>query len=127
MNPRSKTILLHSSLFLATLFTTTLAGAEWYGKPVDSFWTFFVNGFTYSVPFLFILSVHEFGHYFTAMYYRIKASLPYYIPLPPPFPLGTLGALIQIKGEVKSKQQHFDIGIAGPLAGFIAAVGILIY
>ena len=127
MNPRIKTILIHSTLFLVTLFTTTLAGADWYGKQADSFWSFFVSGFWYSIPFLFILTVHEFGHYFTAMHYGIKASLPYYIPLPPPFLLGTLGAVIRIKSEVQSKQQHFDIGIAGPLTGFIAALGILVY
>ena len=127
MSSRTKTILIHSSLFLVTLFTTTLAGADWYGKPADSFWSFFINGFTYSVPFLFILTVHEFGHYFTAMYHGVRASLPYYIPLPPPFLLGTLGAVIRIKSEVQSKQQHFDIGIAGPLAGFVAALGILVY
>ena len=63
-----------------------------------------------------------------AVHHRIKTTLPFYIPLPPlPFFLGTLGALIRIKDSVRSKQQHFDIGIAGPLAGFIAALGILWY
>lgn len=132
MDPKIKSALIHTALFVATFVTATLAGAEWtYGRSVfmpDYAWSDFFSGLPYSVSFLFILTVHEFGHYFTARYYRIKTSLPYYIPLPPlPFFLGTLGALIRIRDHVKSKQQHFDIGIAGPLAGFIAALGILWY
>lgn len=132
MNPRAKTALLHSTLFVATFITTTLAGAEWtYGKSIlmpGYSWSDFASGLPYSISFLLILTVHEFGHYFTAMYYKVKATLPFYIPLPPiPFLFGTLGALIRIKSEVQSKQQHFDIGIAGPLAGFVAALGVLIY
>ena len=132
MNPKIKSALIHTALFVATFVTATLAGAEWtYGRSVfmpDYAWSDFFSGLPYSVSFLFILTVHEFGHYCTARYYRIKTSLPYYIPLPPlPFFLGTLGALIRIRDHIKSKQQHFDIGIAGPLAGFIAALGILWY
>jgi len=132
MNQRTKTILLHSSLFLATLITTTMAGAEWTnGKsvfmPEYSFGDF-ASGLPYSISFLLILTVHEFGHYFTALYYRVKTTLPYYIPLPPlPFFFGTLGALIRIKSLIPSRQQNFDIGIAGPLAGFVVAIGILFY
>jgi membrane-associated protease RseP (regulator of RpoE activity) len=133
MNPRLKTALIHSGLFLATLITTTLAGSEWvYGKSIavkGYSWNDFTLGFSYSVPFLFILTAHEFGHYFTAIYYRIKTTLPYYIPFPPivSFNIGTFGAMIRLKGIVKSKQQHFDIGIAGPLAGFVAAMIVLVY
>lgn len=132
MNPKIKSALIHTALFVATFVTATLAGAEWtYGRSVfmpDYTWSDFFSGLPYSVSFLFILTVHEFGHYFTARYYSINTSLPYYIPLPPlPFFLGTLGALIRIRDQVRSKQQHFDIGIAGPLAGFIAALGILWY
>jgi membrane-associated protease RseP (regulator of RpoE activity) len=132
MNPQIKSALIHTVLFLATFVTATMAGAEWtYGRSVflpDYSWQDFFSGLPYSVSFLLILTVHEFGHYFTAKSYRIKTSLPYYIPLPPlPFFLGTLGALIRIRDRVRSKQQHFDIGIAGPLAGFIAAIGILWY
>ncbi len=124
--------LIHLSLFVVTFVTTTLAGAEWvFGKSVfapEFSWQDFINGMSYSIPFLFILTAHEFGHYFTAIYYRIKTSLPYYIPLPPlGFMFGTLGALIRIRGVVQSKQQHFDIGIAGPLAGFVVTIGLMIY
>ena len=127
-----KKILLHLGLFLVTLVTTTLAGAEWvHGKSIfmpDYSWQDFLSGLSYSVPFLLILTVHEFGHYFTAIHYKVKTSLPYYIPLPPfPFMFGTLGALIRLKSRVPSKQQNFDIGIAGPLAGFVVAIGVLWY
>jgi len=127
-----KTAVLHSSLFIITFVTTTLAGAEWvFGKSIfmpGYSWADFASGMSYSIPFLLILTAHEFGHYFMAIYHRVKTTLPYYIPLPPfPFMLGTLGALIRIKSQVQSKQQHFDIGIAGPLAGFVVAMGVLWY
>ncbi|HZX75114.1 MAG TPA: site-2 protease family protein [Cyclobacteriaceae bacterium] len=127
-----KEILIHSSLFIVTFITTTLAGAEWtYGRSIygpDFSFNDFVSGMSYSIPFLFILTVHEFGHYFTARYYKIGTTLPYYIPLPfLTFTFGTLGALIRIKAPVESKQQHFDIGIAGPLAGFVATLIVLMY
>jgi hypothetical protein len=130
LTPRK--IALHTGLFLLTFITTTLAGAEWiHGKSVlvpGYTWNDFLSGMPYSIPFLLILSVHEFGHYFTAIHYRIRTSLPYYIPLPPfPFMIGTLGALIRLKSRVASKQQTFDVGIAGPLAGFIATLGVLGY
>lgn len=133
LTPRK--ILLHSGLFIVTFVTTTLAGAAWvYGKPIllERFawntaftWNDFRSGMSYSVPFLFILSVHEFGHYFTAIHHRIRTTLPYYIPLPIFF--GTLGAVIRMKSPVLSKRQTFDVGIAGPLAGFIATIGVLWY
>jgi membrane-associated protease RseP (regulator of RpoE activity) len=146
MNNTTRVVLRHGGLFLLTLITTTLAGAELTnGKSIFSgeySWADFFSGMSYSIPFLFILSVHEFGHYFAARYHHVPVTLPYYIPMPWfLFPLGTLGALIRIKppfvtqedgkvvikGGVVSKLQHFDIGIAGPLAGFIAAVGVLWY
>ena len=132
MNPRIKSSLIHSSLFILTLITTTLAGAEWtHGKSVlipGYTWEDFYSGLPYALCFLTILTAHEFGHYFTARYYGVRTTLPYFIPLPPfPMMFGTLGALIRIKQRVKSTQQNFDIGIAGPLAGFVVAIGFLWY
>jgi membrane-associated protease RseP (regulator of RpoE activity) len=135
MNPKIKTYLIHGSLFLVTFFSATAAGAEWtYGKSVfmeGYTWADFTSGLPYSICFLTILSCHEFGHYFTAIYYRIKTTLPYYIPVPPfpllPFTIGTLGAVIRIKERIASNKQQFDVGIAGPLAGFVVAVAFLIY
>ena len=132
MNPKIKSYLIHSSLFIVTFITTTLAGAEWtHGKSVlvpGYTWQDFYSGLPYAICFLTILTAHEFGHYFTAVYHRVRTTLPYFIPLPPiPMMFGTLGALIRIKQPVKSTQQHFDIGIAGPLAGFVFAIGFLWY
>ena len=130
LSPRK--ILLHLGLFLLTFVTTTLAGTEWvYGKSIfmeNYSWQDFASGMAYSIPFLLILTTHEFGHYFTAIHYKVRTTLPYYIPMPPlPLMFGTLGALIRLKSRVSTKQQNFDIGIAGPLAGFVVALGVLWY
>lgn len=144
MNPKFKSALIHSSLFIVTFITATLAGADWtHGKSVLAFvvyklgftniqyeftWQDFLSGLPYSLTFLGVLTVHEFGHYFTAMYHRVRSSLSYFIPLPPiPFMFGTLGALIRLRERVKTSTQNFDIGIAGPLAGFVTAIILLWY
>lgn len=132
MNKNTKTYLLHISLFVITFITTTIAGEWWiHGKMwlfTDYSWEDFSHGFKYSIPLLLILTVHEFGHYFTARFHKVKTSLPYYIPLPPfPFFIGTMGALIRIKEHVHSKKQHFDIGVAGPVAGFVVALAVITY
>lgn len=130
---------IHLSLFLITLLTTTLSGAEWmHGSSFfwvenTMSWEHFVAGFHFSIPFLFILTAHEFGHYFTARSYRIRVSLPYYIPmwlgfLPIPSPsIGTIGAFIRIIDRMKTPKEVFDVGVAGPLAGFIPAIILLTY
>jgi membrane-associated protease RseP (regulator of RpoE activity) len=123
-------------LFILTLITTTISGAEWmYGKPLMYFEPGLtlaetLSGVYFSIPFLSILTIHEFGHYFTARYYNIKVTLPYYIPLWlgflfMPFTIGTMGAFIRIKEPIKSRKEYFDVGIAGPLAGFLAALVVL--
>ena len=88
-------------------------------------WPDFFVGLSYSVPFLGFLTVHEFGHYITARLHKIKVTLPYYIPLF--FAFGTMGAFIKIKEPIKSRKAFFDVGIAGPLAGFVVAIGVLWY
>lgn len=139
MRSEQKRILIQILLFITTFFTTTLAGAEWcYGKLFISIYPFgynpeftfqhFLLGMQFSVPFLLILTVHEFGHYFTALYHKVKSSLPYYIPFPPVFlSLGTMGAVIRLRSKVPSTIKNFDIGIAGPLAGFIVAFAVIWY
>ncbi len=127
-----KEYLLHGGLFIVTFITTTMAGAEWTnGKSIlaDSYtWADFASGLPYSICFLMILTAHEFGHYFVAVYYRVRTTLPFYIPLPPvSLMLGTLGAVIRIKSPIRSTKENFDIGVAGPLAGFVVSVGFLIY
>ena len=123
-------------LFVLTFITTTLAGSEWVTNRIifyspDYSWADFVAGMHYSIPFLFILTVHEFGHFFTAKYHKVEVTLPNYIPLWLGFigsvSFGTAGALIRIVGPIKSRKQFFDIGIAGPIAGFVVALGVLFY
>lgn len=139
MRSEHKRILIQILLFVTTFFTTTLAGAWWCNSKlwISLYPLFynpeftvqdFVQGMQFSIPFLLILTVHEFGHYFTAVYHKVKSSLPYYIPFPPIlFSIGTMGALIRLRSKVPSTIKNFDIGIAGPLAGFIVAVGVLYY
>jgi membrane-associated protease RseP (regulator of RpoE activity) len=131
-NRRSTQLVGQFLLFITTLITTTLAGAEWtHGRSIftkDFGWADFLSGLPFSFSFIGILTAHEFGHYFTARYHRIRTSLPYFIPLPPfPLSIGTMGALIRLRQRVPSTIQNFDIGIAGPLAGFVLAMGILFY
>ncbi|HEX8529655.1 MAG TPA: site-2 protease family protein, partial [Cytophagales bacterium] len=137
-----KKYLLHLLLFAITLVSTTLAGAEWmtgrwFLVPTEGpgggllGWPDFRRGLLFSVPFLAILTVHEFGHYFTAQWHKLKVTLPYYLPLwlgwlggPS---IGTLGAFIRINSPLRSRTQIFDVGVSGPLAGFVLALGVLWY
>jgi membrane-associated protease RseP (regulator of RpoE activity) len=126
---------LHLSLFLITFTTTTLAGAQWVGKNIDlmNFEILkknFAFGLPFSVTFLLFLTCHEFGHFFAAMYHSVRASLPYYIPMPPiPILLniGTFGALIRTRERIPDSTSLFDIGVYGPICGFVIAFGVLLY
>ncbi|HEX8659164.1 MAG TPA: site-2 protease family protein [Hymenobacter sp.] len=132
-----RTYALHLALFLITLVTTTLAGIQLTRGgigflPLDVFQlrgaelrAEVQRGLWFALPFLGVLTVHEFGHYFTARYNRVRSSLPYYIPFP--LGLGTFGAIIRIKQRIFSRREFFDIGLAGPLAGFLVSVPLLIY
>ncbi|MDN5201078.1 site-2 protease family protein [Fulvivirgaceae bacterium BMA10] len=129
-----KTYFIQAVLFVSTIITTTLAGSEWVSaKSIFVAESGFstkdlLSGFYFSLPFLGILTVHEFGHYITARLYNIKVTLPYYIPFFFVFPfIGTMGAVIRLKESPKSRKEFFDVGIAGPLAGFIAAIILLYY
>jgi len=95
---------LHILLFLLTVASTVLVG-----------------GWVFSATLLSILTAHEFGHYFTAKYYRVPASLPYFIPFP--FSLfGTLGAVIRMSPRIPNRRALFDIAAAGPIAGLVVAI-----
>jgi membrane-associated protease RseP (regulator of RpoE activity) len=125
----------HALLFALTLATTTLMGALHYASYLDdfrgspglpmAFADLLVRGLWYSATVISILGCHELGHYFACRYYDVDASLPFFLPLPPPFPTGTLGAVIRIREPFPSKRALFDIGIAGPIAGFIITVPAL--
>ncbi|MGH7702196.1 MAG: site-2 protease family protein [Gemmatimonadales bacterium] len=89
-------------------------------------WHRILNGWTFAVPLLGILLIHELGHYFAARRYAIDASLPYFLPVPPSLsPIGSLGAFIRLRSPVLDRLQLLDVGAAGPLAGFLVAVAVL--
>ncbi|WP_341227509.1 site-2 protease family protein [uncultured Arcticibacterium sp.] len=130
---KHKTLIIQLTLFIVTVIVTTFAGMEWVtGKTViveGLDWELLEKGFIwYAFPFLAFLTVHEFGHYFVAKWRKVKVTLPYYIPMwIPGVSFGTMGALIRIKEVIKTKLNYFDIGVAGPLAGFVVAFGFLAY
>jgi membrane-associated protease RseP (regulator of RpoE activity) len=113
-------------LFLITFFTCTVAGAVQFLLSVDFFSALTLlmlhpgllrEGLSFSIPLLVILLAHEMGHYFACRYYGSACTPPFFIPLP--LGAGTLGAFIKIKSHFRDRRSLFDIGIAGPLAGFI--------
>ena len=124
----------HIILFLATLLTTTLAGVlNW--EAFDSgqdrltwslLWSHLAYGLIYSIPMLLVLGAHEFGHYYYCRRHDVDASLPYFLPAPLLL-TGTFGAVIRIKQPFPSKRALFDIGIAGPIAGFLMLLPFLFW
>ncbi|MBF2066254.1 MAG: site-2 protease family protein [Calothrix sp. C42_A2020_038] len=115
-------------LLFATLFTTTLVGTRIAGVGVQQLQanpSALLQGLPYSLALMTILGIHEFGHYITARRYKIRATLPYFIPMP--FFLGTFGAFIQMRSPVPNRKALFDVSIAGPIAGFITTLPILIW
>jgi membrane-associated protease RseP (regulator of RpoE activity) len=122
--PHRPRYLLNLVLFLATVLTTLAQGAAYvHNGPIGRIW----DGWVYSVPLLAILVCHEFGHYFAARAHGVPASLPYFIPLPPPIGLlGTMGAVITQEGS-SDRRKLIDIGAAGPLAGLVVAIPVLWY
>lgn len=140
--PAEKTkIVLPAILLLCTFATSLTAGFLWHVRfisqsgselagritgvltnPMD-----LLSGLPFAFTILAILLAHEMGHYLACRYYGIKATLPYVIPGPPPFnPFGTFGAVIKIKSLFADRRQLFDVGIAGPLGGFIFIIPALI-
>lgn len=127
---------LHALLFLLTLVTTSVVGAglsEGFaaGRPFnvddiyryDLVWEnplYLLGGLPFALTLVGVLLAHEMGHFWTARYYHVNASLPYFLPVPTM--IGTFGAFIRIRSAILSKRILFDIGIAGPIAGFVALV-----
>jgi membrane-associated protease RseP (regulator of RpoE activity) len=85
---------------------------------------FIVEGLKFAAALLSILLAHESGHYVACRLYGVDATLPYFIPMPPPFMAGTLGAFIKIRSPIPSRRALFDIGVAGPLAGFLVIIPV---
>ena len=91
-------------------------------------WRVIVDGWTFALPLLGILLVHESGHYFAARRYEIDTSPPFFLPIPPTLsPIGSLGAFIRLRSPLLDRRQLLDVGAAGPLAGFIVAVAVLFW
>jgi membrane-associated protease RseP (regulator of RpoE activity) len=84
------------------------------------------EGLKFAAALLSILLAHEAGHYVACRRYGVDATLPFFIPMPPPFLAGTLGAFIKIKSPIPSHRALFDIGVAGPLAGFVALLPVAV-
>lgn len=136
---------LHGLLLLLTMLTTLTVGAQFeqnflHHQPAFSFGDGFlplfdpgvywrhpaqlVMGVPFSVALISILLAHELGHYIFCVRNRVDATLPFFIPVP--FMIGTMGAFIRIKSRIRSRQQLFDIGVAGPIAGFLVAFPLLL-
>jgi membrane-associated protease RseP (regulator of RpoE activity) len=111
---------LHALLFVLTCGTTFVAGAQLAGA-------FDVRaGLQFAGTLMTILVFHEMGHYLVARRHRLDVSLPYFIPLPPFISLGTMGAVIRMRRPISDRNQLIDVGAAGPLAGLVAAIPLLL-
>src|SRR4029077_8736063 len=94
--------------------------------PIDLVWhnpSRLLLGIPFSASLMLILLAHEMGHYLACVRYNVDATLPFFIPFPSLF--GTMGAFIRIRSPIESRDALFDIGIAGPIAGFVVAVAVL--
>ena len=135
---KEKSIWINASLLIATIITTILTGSilnmghseiQTVANILDIFSinNLFSGTVFFALPLMSILFVHEMGHYFTSKKHGIKTSLPFFIPIPPILPgfnIGTFGALISSRDPMPNKKALFDVGISGPLAGFIIAIPV---
>ena len=115
-------------LFFLTIVSTMVTGSMLTGHDPFASWQELQAGASYSFALLTILFCHEMGHYLSARYYKMNASLPYFIPFFIPFVFhpGTMGAFIKMRSSIPNKKALLDIGISGPLAGLIASLIFLI-
>jgi hypothetical protein len=146
VSPPSPRYALHILLFLATIFTTLVVGAKMQFDFLHNLPPFvhgdetlplfpvgwalhepsrLLLGIPFSATLLLILLAHEMGHYLYCRYYGVYATLPFFIPAPTL--IGTLGAVIRIRSPIRSRCALFDIGIAGPIAGFLVALTVLVF
>lgn len=134
-DPKPSNPWINVGLFTATVFSVLYAGAlySYHGPaPEDLLGQLLLPlknlalGIPFAVSLLAILLAHEFGHYLAGRYHKTQVTLPYFIPFPLS-PLGTMGAAIQLKEPPKNKRILLDIGLAGPIAGLVVAIPVLIY
>jgi membrane-associated protease RseP (regulator of RpoE activity) len=144
LKKKEKSIWINISLLIGTIITATLTGSILYMDEFDiwnndfsglmpnilqvfNFDNLFHGAILFALPLMSILFVHEMGHYYISRKHGVRASLPFFMPIPPILPsfnIGTFGALISSRDPMPDKKALFDIGISGPLAGFIVALPI---
>lgn len=133
IEPERSSVLVPLGLFLLTVFTTLWAGAyQTNTSPFRGAWRFLMDnprvlwdGVPFAATLLGILVTHELGHYVLSRIHRVPTSLPLFLPGPPHF-IGTFGAIIRMRGPIMNRKALFDIGVAGPMAGFVVAVIALV-
>lgn len=123
--PRRERLLLPLALFLATCASTLYVGALMEGAEVRSVLDL-GHGWPFALPLMAILLAHEMGHYVAGRIHGVDVSLPYFIPMPMTL-LGTMGAVIRIRGRIRSRDALLDVGAAGPLAGMAIALPVVVY
>ena len=122
-NPGKTSPFVYGLLLLLTMITTSITGSNLLMQDPFEGWDALSKGFPYAFALLSILFTHEMGHYLMARRYKVNVTFPFFIPFYiPAFQPGTLGAFIRIKSPIPSKKALFDIGIAGPLAGFVVSI-----
>ena len=121
-------VLVHGGLFAVTALTTTAAGAMWAGADPLGGWSALARGLPFSISLLAILFCHEMGHYLMCVRHGVDASLPYFLPVPPMVmpSWGTFGAFIRVRSRFGDRVALFDMGAAGPWAGFVVSVVVLV-
>jgi membrane-associated protease RseP (regulator of RpoE activity) len=122
-NPPASNPLINLVLLILTILSTLFTGAA--NEPGFTGYQLWL-GIPFSASIMLILGAHELGHYFAARYHRVPVTLPYFIPLPISL-IGTMGAFIRLKAPMNNRRALLDIGAAGPLAGLLFALPILIY
>ncbi len=124
VRPRPANVWINAALFVATVLSVLFVGALNEGvNPLNEPGQV-VKGIPFAFTLLAILGTHEFGHYFAARHHKVQVTLPYFIPMPLSF-VGTFGAFIQLRSPVRNRDQLFDVGVAGPLAGLVVAIPLL--
>ncbi|WP_132059095.1 site-2 protease family protein [Halorussus amylolyticus] len=107
-------------LFVMTVVSTLYAGAAWYHVDVAANPLGLLEAWPFAAAVVGVLLTHELGHYVMTRYHGVEASLPYFIPMPTL--IGTMGAVIRMKGQMPDREALFDIGVAGPIAGLVATI-----
>lgn len=105
-----------------------IAAGDYFAGMARGDWRVLLDGWSFAVPLVGILLIHELGHYIAARRYDIDTTPPFFLPIPPTLsPIGSLGAFIKLKSAVLDRRQLLDVGAAGPIAGFVVAVAVLFW